>query len=494
MKNLFPFLLFACITLLLACQQEDNFYEKSDAMLEFSLDTLRFDTVFTELGSATRILKVYNTYNQPIKIGRISVESGNDTRFRFNIDGFASNTVEDIEIAANDSLYIFGEVTVNPDAPLSISPYVIEDFLVFETNGNTQKVLLEAWGQNANYIPNRFSKGTINLLSCEGGEITWDDPKPYVIYGLLLIDDCTLNLPPGTRIYVHGGIVQNEQLGVYNDGYIWVQDNGKIKARGTVQDSIVIQGDRLEEGFAEVSGQWTGVILGKGSTGNIFEYTHIKNSRFGIFADSTSEVTIRNAQFSNFIQSGILAFNANITASNSLVYNSSGNSVQLILGGNYDFKYCTIASYGVDASAIGMSNFFCYNQDCSVNAIQPLNASFTNSIFYGSKKDEVILSDGLEGEQPDLFRYSFTNCIVRVDELIDEPAYADFFENHCNNCKNVEPNEVIFVDANEDNYLLDTLSVAEEMAIPIPRITKDLHDNERDPVMPDIGAFEYQYQ
>lgn len=494
MKYIFPLLLFVILITNYACRQDRTFYGESDAMLEFSLDTLRFDTVFTEVGSATRILKVYNTYENPIRISKISVESGSNTSFRFNIDGFPSNTVEDIEIAANDSLYIFGEVTVNPDAPLSISPYVIEDFLVFETNGNTQRVLLEAWGQNANYIPNRFNMGGIASLTCGGGEITWDDPKPYVVYGLLLIDECTLNIPPGTQIYVHGGITRNEQFGVYNDGFIWALENGTIRARGTLEEPIVIQGDRLEEDFSQVEGQWTGVILGKNSQDNIFEHTIIKNSRFGIFADSNSTVSIKNSQFANFIQSGLLAFHSTINAENTLVYNSNGAAVQLIFGGTYNFNYCTIASYGVDASAIGMNNFACYNEDCSINEAFALNATFTNSIFYGSKPDEVILEDGFLGEQPELFNYQFTNCVVRVDELTDEPAYADFFEKHCLNCLNPAPSDPLFVNPNEDDYHLDTLSVAEEMAIPLQRILNDLEGNDRDMERPDIGVYEYQYQ
>ena len=44
--------------------------------LEFSLDTLRFDTVFTERGSATRILKVYNPNDESVRISRIALERG----------------------------------------------------------------------------------------------------------------------------------------------------------------------------------------------------------------------------------------------------------------------------------------------------------------------------------------------------------------------------------------------------------------------------------
>lgn len=494
MRYFLPLILFAVFLTTYACRQEREFYGESDAMLQFSLDTLRFDTVFTEIGSATRILKVYNTYDRAIRISRISVESGTDTRFRFNVDGFASNEIEDIEIAARDSLYIFGEVTVNPDAPLSVSPYVIEDHLVFETNGNTQRVLLEAWGQNANYVPNRFNEGGIATLSCNGGEVVWDDPKPYVVYGLLFIDNCTLRIPAGTRIYVHGGIVNNDQLGVYNDGFIWAGSNGTIISEGTRDNPVIIQGDRLEEGFAEVAGQWAGIRLGQNSRNNRFEHTIVKNARFGIGIDSNATVSIKNSTFYNFLVAGIIAVHATVDAENTLIYNSNGTALALEFGGDYQFDYCTVASYGVDAAAVSMSNFRCYDSNCDVIRDYRLNARFTNSIFYGSKRDEIILRDIFDGTQSDRFNYQFDHCIVRVDELIDPDAHPDFFDNHCSDCLNPAPTDAIFVDPNDDIYLLDTLSVAEEMARPLSRVTTDLDGNERDPNQPDIGAYEYQYQ
>ena len=51
--------------------------------------------------------------------------------FRINVDGITGNIAKDVEIAGKDSLYIFAEVTIDPDAPLSNSPFVIEDYLVF---------------------------------------------------------------------------------------------------------------------------------------------------------------------------------------------------------------------------------------------------------------------------------------------------------------------------------------------------------------------------
>ncbi len=491
------FLFFIIISLFFACREDENFITDNTAQLEFSLDTLRFDTVFTTVGSATRILKIYNPHNQAIQISKIYIKEGANSVFRINIDGLPGNEAENIEIAANDSLYIFGEVTVNPDAPISESPFVIEDELIFETNGNLQSVLLEAWGQNANYIPNRFNQGGLAYLSCDFGEIVWDDPKPYVIYGVLLVDSCTLTLPAGTSIYMHGGIARTENdLGntvFYNDGILFFLQRGRLKSQGTLENPVTIQADRLEEAFDDVTGQWAGIRLNGGSKNNIIEHTIVKNSIVGIRVDSAAELSIKNSQIYNTAGSGLLGVHAEIDAENCLFYNNGGNAVQLEYGGNYDFTYCTLASYGVDASALKMSNVLCLDPFCQEARFNQLDASWKNSIIYGSRQDEIDLFDAIADQLPNYFNYQFENCVVRTDEIVDEELYADFYD-FCDPCINASTDQALFLNVDEDDYHLDTLSVAEEQAMPISNLPLDLDGIMRDGSNPDIGCYEYVYQ
>ena len=493
MSRYLPFLIVSFF-FVLACGPNDDLITDSGAKLEFSLDTLTFDTVFTARGSATRLFKVYNTHNDPIRISKIMVAGGSSSRFRINVDGIAGNAIEDVEIAANDSMYVFGEVTVDPDEPISQSPFVINDEIIFETNGNTQTVTLEAWGQNAIYIPNRFSADSLSLLTCSGGEVTWDAELPIVLFGAIFIDNCILNINPGARIYVHGGLARlpddngGEPI-VYNDGLLFILENGRLNIRGTVEDPVIIQGDRLEEDFAEVPGQWAGIRLSAGSSGHVIEHAIIKNSIVGLRADST-DVTLRNVQFANTAGSGLLGLHSEITAENCLFYNNGGNCAQLQYGGDYDFKYCTLASYGVDAPALSLNNLLCLDQFCNEYLWNDLNVEFTNSIIFGSRKDEISLAAVPEAA----FDYKFQNCIVRVDELDDFDPFMNFFDN-CNTCINQTSTEVmLFADIDEDDYHLDTLSIAEGQATPLPGITIDLEANERDNDSPDIGCYEYQYQ
>jgi len=497
MKRKLFFSIVSFLLLFVSCRKDQDFLTDSSAELTFSSDTLRFDTVFTEIGSATRILKIYNPNSQPINISKIALEEGNTSSFRINVDGIPTNEATNIEVAANDSLYVFAEVTVDPDNPLSLSPYVIGERLLVDLNGTERAVRLEAWGQNANYIPDRFSQGGGAFISCDLGEVIFDDPKPYVIYGALFVDSCTLNIPAGTEIYIHGGIVRQGVLGEgYNDGYIIVLPNGRLSIEGTAEEPVTIQGDRLEkpyqdleEPFNEVAGQWGGIYIVPTSRGNKIEHTTIKNARFGIIADSSSTLIINNSQIINAISGGLIGIHSTIIAQNSLFAGNGGNAVQLAYGGNYDFTYCTLASYGVDNAALSMSNVVCTDelQLCSTRRANALRANFKNSIIFGSRSDEIELLNFDDAA----FDYNFENCIVKVQDLVDEEDTPDFFDN-CIPCQPGagERDVVLFKNPSENDYTLDSLSIADGFGTPVSRITTDILGQLRDASNPDVGCFE----
>jgi hypothetical protein len=117
----------------------------------------------------------------------------------------------------------------------------------------------------------------------------------------------------------------------------------------------------------------------------------------------------------------------------------------------------------------------------------------TNCIFSGSRTDEISLSDFTSGMQPSFFNVTFDHCLVRVEDLLDpeQGGYPDFFTEYCFNCipgNNIDP---LFVDANQDDYHLDSLSVAIGQGIPVPGLSLDLEGVARDPMNPDLGCFEW---
>ncbi|MCS7037551.1 MAG: right-handed parallel beta-helix repeat-containing protein [Saprospiraceae bacterium] len=487
------FLFLGTIAALMACQKERFTTNPSDR-LGFSTDTLRFDTVFTSLGSATRILKVYNpNKRESIRISRIYLENGAQSRFRLNVDGLPGAVHNDVEIAPGDSLYIFAEVTINPDEPPSVSPFVITENLVFETNGNIQKVVLEAWGQNAVYLPSRFGKGGAVLYACNGGEWVWDDPRPYVIYGIVVIDSCTVRIPAGARVHVHGGLartVQDSTVVRYNDGLIVFQGAGRLIVEGSAERPVIFEGDRLEREFANVSGQWTGLWLRAGTSGHRIEHAILRNSIIGVRVDSAADLTLRNAQIVNTSNSGLIGVHARIRAENCLFHSNGAFAIQLEYGGDYEFAYCTAANFGGRSEALRMGNALCYDPQCAQYDAFPLRARLLNCILLGSRPDQITLFNRT-GQAAD-FDYRFEHCLVRVRDLLRPNAWPDFL-NYCQPCLNLSNTDSVFLNIPERNFRLDTLfSKANGYARPIPGINTDLTGAPRDPDKPDAGCYERQ--
>jgi hypothetical protein len=498
MKLAFPLVLvIVSILLWSGCIRDPDFLTGDAVSLEFSVDTLQFDTVFTQRGTVTRSIRVRNPSNQPVRISNIFLEEGDESFFRLNVDGIPGNNPSDIEIFGEDSIYIFVEATIDPDQPPSASPFVIEDKLVFQSGETQQKVVLEAWGQNAVYLTG-LEGGRAALLSCDLDEFRFDDPRPYVIFGQLLVDSCTLVIPAGQRVYFHGGLAQTDVNGervAFNDGWLYILENGRLLIEGTAEEPVLIQTDRLEPVFQDDPGQWTGVVFAPGSQGNRIEFAEIRNSIVGLYVDSAADLSLRNSTIAYTSGSGLVGIHSRVDVENSLFHTNGGASVQLVHGGDYRFTYTTMANFGVDAPSMTMSNFICYDDpsECLEIGVNPLRVSVVNSILSGSRSDQIQLLDILEGEEPDAFDLRFSHSLVRVDDLlsVQDSLYKDFFETICNPCTSLDFFDPLFADINEDDFRLDSMSLAIGEALPIPGLTLDRVANPRDPDEPDSGAYEY---
>jgi Right handed beta helix region len=475
------------------CQKEVFTTDGGDK-LSFSVDTLRIDTVFVESGSATRFFKAYNSSSKSIRISKIALRDGADSKFRINVDGLPGRSFENIEIAPQDSLYIFVEVTIDPDAPLSVSPFVVQEALDFETNGNQQVVILEAWGQNANYIPSRFYADSLVSLGCNGGEWIWDDPRPYVIYGGVFIDECTVRMPPGTRVHIHGGLsrfTDDSTSFLYNDGILAFTGNGRLLIEGTKDQPVVIQSDRLEAEFSETGGQYAGIWLQSGTKGHRIEHAIIKHGITGVRVDSAAELTIKKSTIYHTTGSGLVGVHATIIAENCLIYDNGTYGIQTEYGGDYRFDYCTVGAYGSGGESIKLSNALCLDQLCQDALYYRLVARMRNCVFVGDRNDQVTLFDRFD--EPGDFDYRFTNCLVRTKDLTRPDSYPDFYTN-CDPCINIKQTDTVFIDPRDFNFRLDTMhSKANGYGAPIFGILDDQDHKPRDTQMPDSGCFEIEF-
>ena len=118
--------LLICSFLLLAtsCKKE-SFITSSDALLRASEDTLHFDTVFTTLGSTTQYLKLFNQNDAKLNISSIELMGGASSFFKLNVDGLPGTSFKNIEMEANDSLYFFASVRIDPN--IANLPFLVRD-------------------------------------------------------------------------------------------------------------------------------------------------------------------------------------------------------------------------------------------------------------------------------------------------------------------------------------------------------------------------------
>src|ERR1019366_7688683 len=122
LKYVFFFFLLSAI--IFSCRKE-SFITSPQANLSTSADTLMYDTVFTTVGSITQSFKIFNTNNQKLHLSQVKLFGGDSSAFKINVDGTSASEVSDIVINANDSIYVFVQVNVNPNS--ANLPFLIRD-------------------------------------------------------------------------------------------------------------------------------------------------------------------------------------------------------------------------------------------------------------------------------------------------------------------------------------------------------------------------------
>lgn len=473
--TLLPVLLLTVILITGSCKK-DVLITDTNAKLRLSADTILFDTVFTTIGSTTLQLKAYNDYDQPIQVTNIQLAGGKNSNFRINIDGVPTTEIQDIEIPANDSIYIFIKVTVDPNN--SNSPLVINDSILFNTNGNLQKVQLVAWGQDAYYhTPNLpIDKPWYSVIDRNS---IWTNDKPHVIYGYAVVDSAsTLTIQEGSKIHFH------------KNGVLWVYKGGTLKVEGKPSNEVVFQGDRMEQYYKEIPGQWRAIWLSSGSINNTIDYAIIKNGTIGIQADTLGSpltqptLKLTNTIIRNMSTAGVLGQGTWIEAYNCVISNCGQYAVALNIGGFYDFKHCTIGNYWNfstrQTSSVFLNNYY---QDSYNNYhIRELyQATFANCIIHGSIAEEIQLDSF-----PNIgkFNYKFDHCLLKTETKTSNTT-------HFINCLiNSSPG---FINAYEHNFELSagSASINQGSVAVGAAVRLDIlgHDRTID-IAPDLGAYE----
>ena len=466
-----------------SCKKNSTINPDSSLRLEFSADTVLFDTVFTSLGSATHELMIYNRHSDDLKISSIRLGGGEASPFRFNLDGESATEIYDKLIPAEDSLFSFLRVTINPN-DLN-TPFVVEDELEFITNGNTQTIKLLAWGQNANYI---VADKVVNI----GGVLypyhivadslittVWTKERPYVIYGYALINSYgTLRIEEGTHVYCHQG------------GGILSWSDGQLLIEGTAEEPVIVEGDRLEAYYKNTPGQWEQILMMDGRRGADHRINHaiIRNGTIGLNCQSSLKVTecalrINNTVIENQSGYGLFSILYPVEAKNFVIANC-GFANFWAFGGDYRFVHGTIANYwnanehNNNENAVTVAN-------CAINGndelfYYPFNMEMNNCIIYGKQKEEFKTTFGPDADS----LYIFDHCLIKSEKYDgDKPGFS-----HC--LFNLDP---MFTNPMKPDCHIDSI------ASPVIGMGNPLFGNEvqndLDGVSrigaPDMGAYQY---
>lgn len=299
-------------------------------------------------------------------IDNVSLAGGNGSVFRINVNGIPGPTVQNIEIAANDSAHVFVN-TVVPDNASSL-PFVVADSILLEWNGNRSWVQLDVWAQQAHYI----RSGVISQNQ------DWPNDLPYVLLGPLTISaGATLSIAKGTHIYCHA------------DAPVLIEGTLLAIGDSAEKDRIVFTGDRLDDPYNKYPASWPGIYFRPNSQFNQLQYVTVQNAYQGIVSEIPAAaepgIQLNQCLIRNALDVGLLAYGSNITANNCIISNC-GKNLRLVHGGEYRFNHCTIAAFN--------NTFFAHEEpvvwitdaytDGENQSTASLSAAFTNCIIWGN--------------------------------------------------------------------------------------------------------------
>lgn len=390
------------------CSCENRITTDPTLRLSFSLDTLHFDTLFTQQRSTTLTVKVRNPNKEALLINSVRLREGE--YFLVNLDGENQMAnMRDIVLTGKDSMYLF--VSCLPDRQNAETPILIEDEVIFSLNEQTQSVYLDAYGQDVRI----FGKDTI--LS----DTVLTSDLPYLVRDTIIFAG-RVTIKPGTQLYMHD--------------YAALFFLNNVQMEGTLEQPIRIKGDRLDRAsthilYDYISGRWNGVYLLQPDEAPActwkLNYVEMNSGSVGIYAvayrtNELPNLILDNSRIHNFSRYGLVLQNADARVTNCEISNCASYCVYLA-GGNHNFVHNTIANY----FGSGLQMHSVTREDVAAVYINNLSKEqatmrtiFRNNILTGVRSNNLLVATPL----PQYYTGTFRHNYLRADS-IDIQGFAD---------------------------------------------------------------------
>lgn len=451
--------------------------------LQFSHDTVLFDTVFTTMGSSTKRVMVYNPNENALCIDQVSLREGR--YFHINLDGEnCTEELRNITLRGGDSLFLFVRAYIDPQK--ENSPVLVDDEIAFGVNGNVQTIQLQAYGQNIKRIRN--NKGLVVFQ-----DLTLTNDKPYLMYDTVAVAG-DLTIQAGATVYMHAGAM----LYAY----------GNVTAQGTQEEPIIFRGDRMDMLFDSVpyrmaSGLWNGIYLVNPvdmlpPTYKI-EYMDILSGSVGLYVYSEAgsnlpQLTLQNSRIHNHSIYGLVVQNVDATVVNCEISNCASYCVYLA-GGKHEFVHNTIASYygypytnlNIHQNILADDVAAVYINNLSKNTAKTVS-SFKNCIITGGRKNNVVVATPFT----EYYEGRFEGNYLRSDSLDEAFAKNNVYASDSDSTvfRNIY---YLYKEYHYYDFHLDTLSPARGIgdsivALPYPLDREGVQRKTK----PDAGCYEFR--
>ena len=382
MRRIFYFTIFLALCMmhgvLTSCSDDEQFTTSRSDMLTLPEDTLKMDTIFSGISSATYTFWIHNKNTKALRVSDIRMADGSKG-FRINVDGeYLNQSIRDLEVLGEDSLLVFVEMT--PQQTGKLEPEPIDEQLVFTLeSGAEQRVKLRAWAWDAERWENKTVKADETIVT----------EKPILVYGALTVaEGATLRLK-GATLYFHA------------DAPLVVE--GALEAEG-----VTMRGDRLDDMFwylpyDRVGGQWRGVRVKEKARVTMTD-CDIHAAYACMTVDAGAVLQLTRTIVHNNDGTGIYASEAEVMLDHCQLSNASG-SLLSAQKSHVTLLNCTLAQYYPFAM-----------REVALNLGEGTTYVIEKMLIGAYEEELIAVGDGVEQVPEEAYRVAKKDDFVLIDE------------------------------------------------------------------------------